>query len=210
MTNTVKSSAVVIFPRQEKRIATGLTRSRVNEVNHNGQNWVTDKVSLRMLPEIGLGLFANSRISKNETVIVFGGRVLTLPELLSLPPVMQDIPYQISDDLFFGPDRPIDVGRGEQINHSCRPNCGFTSEMVLVAIKPILAGEHVTMDYGACMSIPSYELKCLCGEPDCRGVIKGDDWRLRSVQTKLKGYFQPYLQKKIARQRKKHSISRLK
>lgn len=42
-----------------------------------------------------------------------------------------------------------------------------------------------------------FELKCKCGSKNCRKIIRGDDWKIKKLQKKYKGYFSDYLQKKI-------------
>lgn len=63
-------------------------------------DWVNPKVAVRDTKKIGLGLIATDLIPKGPTVILFGGKIMTWNEVLSLDPDMQDIPYQITDDLF--------------------------------------------------------------------------------------------------------------
>lgn len=168
-----------------------------------GPDWVHPAIFVRDTGSIGLGLFAADLISAGSTVILFGGNLMSWREVCELPEDMQDIPYQVDDNVFFGIARPEDIGVGERINHSCNPNTGFVSEMKLVALRDILPGEDVTMDYGTCSSLESYQLICRCGQSQCRGVISGNDWKLPDLQHRLRGYFQPYLQEKIRRLNKR-------
>lgn len=172
-------------------------------------DWVNPKVAVRDTKKIGLGLIATDLIPKGSTVILFGGKVMTWNEVLSLDPDMQDIPYQITDDLFFGIELKEDLGIGERINHSCNPNCGFTSEMKLIAIKDIFPGEDVTMDYATCTSLDSYRLECRCGEPNCRGFVTGNDWKISEIRERLGEYYQPYLKEKLKPRSIKVRIGRL-
>lgn len=179
-------------------------RARIN----SSIDWVHPKVTVRDTHKIGLGLIATDLIPKGSTVILFGGKIMTWNEVLSLDPDMQDIPYQITDDLFFGIEFREDLGTGERINHSCNPNCGFTSEMKLVAIRDIYPGEDVTMDYATCTSLESYMLECKCGEANCRGVVTGNDWKLLSIQERLGEYYQPYLKAKLKPKTLKERLGR--
>jgi hypothetical protein len=43
---------------------------------------------------------------------------------------------------------------------------------VLIALKPIPAGEEIRFDYSTTMSEDHWTLECRCGEPDCRGLVK--------------------------------------
>lgn len=40
-------------------------------------------------------------------------------------------------------------------------------------------------------------MKCLCGVENCRGLVTGNDWKLKELQDQYKNYFSPYLNEKI-------------
>jgi hypothetical protein len=42
------------------------------------------------------------------------------------------------------------------------------------------------------------EFACLCGVPNCRGIVTGTDWRDPILQAKYHGYFSKYLVQRIA------------
>lgn len=67
----------------------------------------------------------------------------------------------------------------------------------LLALRDIKAGEELTYDYALMESSPEYRIRCLCGSKECRGFLTGNDWRIPALQKKYKGFFEPYLQKKI-------------
>lgn len=162
-----------------------------------GPDWVHPSIAVHETHSIGLGLVALDFIPRGNSVILFGGTMMSWAEVLALPSDMWDIPYQISDDIFFGIAKPEDLGIGERINHSCNPNAGFVSEIKLVAIRDILPGDQVTMDYATCSSMDDYTLTCRCGENHCRGIVRGDDWKNRDLQRRLGSYYQPYLKEKV-------------
>jgi hypothetical protein len=66
-----------------------------------------------------------------------------------------------------------------------------------VALREITVGEEVTFDYATCMTASFGDFDCLCGAANCRGRITGEDWKLPELQTRLRGYFQPYIEAKI-------------
>lgn len=165
-----------------------------------GLDWVHPGIAVKKTEKIGLGLVALDPIAQGQTVIFFGGKLMTWAEITRLPEDMWDIPYQVSDDIFFGIPKREEIGIGEKINHSCDPNAGFTSEMRLVAIRDIRPGEDVTMDYGTCSSMDGYYLECRCGHANCRSEVTGEDWKNLDLQRRLGNYFQPYLKEKIREQ----------
>jgi hypothetical protein len=108
-----------------------------------------------------------------------------------------DYCYQISDELLLAATRWEEVTAAECLNHSCNPNAGFHGEIRLVALREITVGEEVTFDYATCMTASFGDFDCLCGAANCRGRITGEDWKLPELQTRLRGYFQPYIEAKI-------------
>ncbi|KAF0101379.1 MAG: nuclear protein SET [bacterium] len=147
----------------------------------------------------GTGVIALAPIRRGELLSRFGGYVMTFEEFLRLPPALQEIPYQIADDLLFGPISRQGLTVSEYYNHSCDPNAGFRDSMTLVAMRTIRPGEEVAFDYCMCVSTCLFDFNCSCGTPACRKRVRGDDWKNQALQASYQGYFVPYLQDKIAR-----------
>ena len=57
-------------------------------------------------------------------------------------------------------------------NHACDPNTAFRG-LDVVALRGIVRGEELTLDYGAAMNEYSEPFTCHCGSPTCRGEIVG-------------------------------------
>jgi len=57
-------------------------------------------------------------------------------------------------------------------NHSCDPNTAYKG-LNLVAIRPIKAGEELTMDYAYLLDENSESFDCQCGASICRNKISG-------------------------------------
>jgi hypothetical protein len=69
------------------------------------------------------------------------------------------------------------------INHSCNPNCIANEQCEIIAIKPIEAGEEITIDYvtvtkeeaenipEATFWDPRWTFQCKCGSENCYGLI---------------------------------------
>ena len=68
-------------------------------------------------------------------------------------------------------------------------------------MRNIKKNEQITFDYAMTLfkskNGPNYKLKCFCGEKNCRKFITNNDWKLKKLQKKYKGYFQYYLEEKI-------------
>jgi hypothetical protein len=63
----------------------------------------------------------------------------------------------------------------DYLNHSCNPNLGFKDAIDIVAIRNILQGEELTIDYTFCECDVSWNLRnlCGCGFERCRVNVTG-------------------------------------
>lgn len=187
------SAARILVPAAAQAIAP------VKSPLRPGSNWVHESLEEQEVPGCGFGAFARSDIPAGTLLVVYGGRVISLDEFESLSIEMQNYPYQVEEELFLGPAHAGDIGVGERFNHSCSPNAGFRGAIHVVALRDIKAGEQVTIDYATCVSAEheAFRMECVCGSPECRKVVTGEDWMLPGVQAHLLDYFQPYLQRKV-------------
>jgi hypothetical protein len=123
--------------------------------------------------------------------------------IVPISEAIDDSGVQIAENLMLVSPSADDAGNF--VNHNCDPNAGFQGQIVLVAMRSILAGEEITFDYAMCLhpapGIPRYELQCRCGTPHCRKLITEDDWKIPELQRRYTGYFQWYLQEKINQMR---------
>ena len=159
-------------------------------------NWLTDRAEARPAGGKGWGSFAIAPIPKGETVVAFGGWVVPRSVLATMSASRQSRSIQIDDDLYLvGGETPEP---GDMLNHSCEPNCGLLGATILVALRDIEPGEELCFDYAMCDASDYDEFACLCGQPTCRGVVTGADWRDPVIQAKYMGSFSPYLMKRIA------------
>ena len=82
--------------------------------------------------------------------------------------------YPLTDEVFvsWSPDPE----HWKPINHSCDPNA-WLEGMNMVARRDISAGEEITMDYATFYNERMADFACHCGATECRGIIKGTDYR---------------------------------
>jgi hypothetical protein len=158
-------------------------------------NWLSPKAQARSTDYKGWGSFAIEPISKGEAVASFGGFVTSKDELKNFDAERISRAIQISDDLYLvsGPNPEP----GDQINHSCDPNCGLMGATIVVAIRDIAIGEELSYDYAMSDSDDYDEFSCECKSPNCRKLITGSDWKNPNLQKKYSGFFSPYLEKKF-------------
>ena len=146
-------------------------------------------------------MFAKELIHKGEIVYIKGGHIITKEELFSSSVINSYLP--ISDEYYIG---AYNAEEEELVklynNHSCSPNCGMRGEITFVAIRDIIAGEELTVDY-AFIDNEDYSFECHCGSPECRHIITGYDWKIRELQEKYYPYFAQYLKDKIDLQNSK-------
>ncbi len=159
-------------------------------------NWLSPKAQVRPAGEKGWGSYAVEPIEAGETVAAFGGHIVPLAVLQTFSDDRQARSIQVDDDLYLvSGDTPE---AGDMLNHSCEPNCGLLGQLLLVALRDIESGEELSFDYAMCDASDYDEFRCLCGEPTCREIVTGSDWRDPALQEKYAGWFSPYLARRIA------------
>ena len=136
-------------------------------------------------------------IRASETVAVFGGFAVDRATLDTFPTSRRVRSIQIDDELYLLSGETSEPG--DRINHSCAPNCGMMGNIVVVAMRDIAPGEELTFDYAMSDGSDYDEFDCHCGETACRGQITGNDWMLPELQRAYRGWFSPYLARRIAR-----------
>ncbi len=159
-------------------------------------NWLNPKAQARPAGDKGWGSFAIEPIAAGETVTAFGGWVVDRDTLSQMNHNRQSRSIQVDDDLYLvSSDVPEP---GDMLNHSCEPNCGLSGSILLIAMRDIVPGEEITFDYAMCDASDYDEFSCMCGQPTCRQLVTGADWRDPLIQAKYAGWFSPYLTKRIA------------
>jgi len=160
-------------------------------------SYLSPKLAGKVCPEKGgKGVFSIEPVSSGETLVVWGGEVLTGKQLEQLPISYRRLTVQIEDELYLVSSRD---GPGDWINHSCDPNSGLSGQIVLTAMRDIAPGEEICFDYAMADGSPYDEFNCSCGSKNCRGQITGNDWQRPELWGRYAGYFSPYLQRKIQR-----------
>ena len=165
-------------------------------------SWLTPKAQKSRTVH-GFGIFAKQNIKKAEKIIVFGGYVMNNHQFDNLSLQLKHLPFQIDENLYFGLYKISEMEPADFLNHSCDPNCGFFGEITVVALRNINKGEEICIDYATCSdnyrSLTKDMQNCLCGAKNCRKKISTHDWKNKKLQKKYKGFFQPFLEKKIKR-----------
>jgi hypothetical protein len=165
-------------------------------VSQDSTAYLTDKCEVRNRNVAGgRSVVARAVIEPGELVGVWSGRIVRGDELDALPEEIRRHTVQIEENLFLASiseSEPPDF-----INHSCEPNAGLDGQIAIVALRRILPGEEVTIDYAMCDGSPYDEFDCACGSSLCRGKVTGDNWRDPLLWERYAGHFSPYLQRRI-------------
>jgi uncharacterized protein len=115
----------------------------------------------------GRGVFAEEPIRKGDLVLRYGG-----PSLRYKDTTPQTYAIQVGPDLYLG----ASGGPDDYVNHCCEPNCGLLinspSDVTLIAIRDIEAGEEIFFDYSTTMDEDDFEMLCHCGAPACRRLVR--------------------------------------
>jgi hypothetical protein len=114
---------------------------------------------------LGRGLVAARNIDAGEIILTFRGASSSLGDILALEHAEQGVSLQVGDGLYLVPQPP-----GALVNHGCSPSAGIQFDYDLVALRAIVAGEPVVMDYPAC-GVDGFVMRCQCGSSACRGWI---------------------------------------
>jgi hypothetical protein len=161
---------------------------------HPVRTWITAKAEKGMPSSIqGRGAFARKPLEAGEVVMIKSGHVVDRHALEALPERLQNSEIGIAKGLHL-------VARSESeyedvmlfLNHCCEPNVGVRGNVAFVAMRDIAAGEELTIDY-AMIDDHDESITCRCGTPSCRGVVRGQDFRLPELRHRYGRYFSTYL-----------------
>ena len=158
--------------------------------------WLTPKAEARNSPLHGLGVFAKEKIFKDEPINVFGGVAVPIEEIEEYRKIMGHAGIQVSDDFFVVPSTRKELSEKGIFNHSCEPNVGFNSSVTMIAMRDIISGEELLMNY-AFMELHFEPFSCNCGSMVCRKIIDSNTWKDTDFQSKYKAFYSPYLKENI-------------
>jgi len=119
--------------------------------------------------DTGRGVFATADLPAGADLLRYHG-----PRLRYAQTTPDTLAVQVGPDLYLGESG----GPDDFVNHSCDPNAGLVivgddgSDVRLVALRPIAAGEQVTFDYSTTMDEDDFEFDCRCGAAGCRGRMR--------------------------------------
>jgi hypothetical protein len=170
------------------------------------QNFLTPLAEPFGTPPHGFGSRAIAVIPAGTSVATFGGTALTHFAFAKYDAERRSRSIQVDTHLIFL--GPTTREPGDSINHSCEPNCGMRNATTIVAMRDIAIGEELTFDYAMSDASDYDEFNCNCGTSLCRGRVRADDWRLDTLRHRYKGFFSPYIQRKIDAERHRSLLTK--
>jgi hypothetical protein len=170
------------------------------------QNFLTPLAVPFGTPPHGFGSRAISVIPAGTSVATFGGTAMSRVDFSQYEADRRSRSLQVDTNvIFLGPPSREP---GDSINHSCEPNCGMRNATTIVAMRDIAVGEELTFDYAMSDASDYDEFNCNCGTSLCRGRVRADDWRLDTLRHRYKGFFSPYIQRKIDAERHRSLLTK--
>lgn len=153
-------------------------------------------ISIRKSKIQGRGVFAEKNFKKGEKILPIKGPVII---------------YSASPDRRIGQDW-LNVGLNKWkiaphnspwnfLNHSCRPNAGLEGSNAVVAIRPVKKNEEITLDYSFTESYKAWSMRCQCGLPECRKIIRSIQFLPDNLFNKYKRYTSAFLRKEYYKQK---------
>lgn len=123
----------------------------------------------------GRGIVATKRFAAGAVICKISGKIVT-PQTVwrywEADPRRGANCFRYSPERYLDPEGEI----GAYANHSCNPNAGIVKhgrQLLLQAIAQIARGEEVTHDYSTWLGADDvWTMRCNCGEPNCRRVVK--------------------------------------
>ncbi|MDE3144227.1 MAG: ATP-grasp domain-containing protein, partial [Bacteroidota bacterium] len=126
----------------------------------------------------GFGIYANRDIKQGEIIFLGEGKSQRLATRRFVEnnwnendkEIFRRYAYPVSKEIFLlWDDNPAEWAPQ---NHCCDANTGYVG-LNVVALKDILKGEELTLDYTSFLDENMEPFNCTCGSKDCRGLIKG-------------------------------------
>jgi D-alanine-D-alanine ligase-like ATP-grasp enzyme len=160
--------------------------------------------SWQVLPRPGgsYGVFSTRPIDEGQTVIAWEGQPHHLVTTEHVDAAWDERrrlwferwAWPLSEDVWVTWSEDPEEWR--PVNHSCDPNAWLTG-LDLVARRLIAEGEEITLDYATIFDERKPPFPCACGSPECRGIIRGDDF-LRDFAARYEGHMSSHIARRRA------------
>ncbi|MEK7498502.1 MAG: SET domain-containing protein-lysine N-methyltransferase [Patescibacteria group bacterium] len=142
----------------------------------------------------GKGLFAISKINQHEIIFIPQGTTHTVRRYTKSDAKTGQHMLGISTRTWLKTERNDPLWH---LNHSCEPNAYICGSKIVVALRNILPGEEITIDYSFTEEDPFWELDhpCRCRSSICRTHIRSIIHLPQELKTAQKNHTPDWLQK---------------
>ena len=142
----------------------------------------------------GFGLRSGELIKKGELIFYFKGEPKFKINKSKNDAQAHPNWVGVGENHWIDPEKPYIF-----MNHSCNPNATIKGMVSVVAIRDIKEGEELTFDYSVTESDSRWEMKCACGEKNCRKVISSVQTIPQSQLSKYIPFANKVIRKHIAK-----------
>lgn len=141
----------------------------------------------------GKGVCILEECKKGEKIQYLKGKIVKKKITNKKESLSRDIAnwYGITKGIHLDPEDTI----FRYLNHSCNPNAAIIGKKTLVALKNLIPGEELTIDYSLSEGDPLWEMNCSCGEKECRKIIKSINFLPKKVFNRHMPNIPRYFQK---------------
>lgn len=136
--------------------------------------WINPNTDVKENTVHGLCRYVTSDIKKDEVIFVAGGIAINNRETTWYKGLLIDKDYVL--------DLPPGSKYEAYVNHSCNPNVYIDGQIVFRALRNIVAGEFLNVDYGTFFLTKKNPIDpCNCGSNNCRGKVTGEDYKFLNL-----------------------------
>lgn len=115
----------------------------------------------------GKGVFAGENIKKGDVIQYVKGEAKFLTIKNKKDSLSHPNWIGVGKNKWINPEYP-----NQYLNHSCSPNSGIKGKVTMIALRDIKEGEEISIDYSIIEGDDLWEMKCTCGEKNCRKIIR--------------------------------------
>jgi len=149
--------------------------------------FISKKLFVKKSKITGKGIYAAKDIKKNELIFVVKGIILKFEP--------EDDSWSVPHAISYAKDRWLNPYHNNPLrytNHSCDANAIITDGLKVIALKKIMKGSEITVDYSLTEIDPEWSgLNCRCRAKDCRNKIRD----VRTIPKKTFRKYEKYLRK---------------
>lgn len=152
------------------------------------------KIYVAKAGNLGKSIFAKASIKKDKIIFIIKGTV-------ERSEYNSEFYHEGPNWLALARNKwlsPFDNNPWRYINHLCNPNAGLKGKVTVVAMKDIKKDEQISIDYCITKDDPYWNMKCNCGQKNCRKIIRSIRFLSPRLFNKYKKYIPKFLREEYA------------